>query len=124
MSLGPGQVLGTVEYLAPEQLANSHAVDGRADLYALGATFYFLLTGKAPFDQRALLRLAAGVVTGCVLRFSHCLRTAVHYWRRNCLAVQQMARVCGRTPNESKDRAPWSLPPASRRWHETFACRA
>ena len=62
-NLGPDQVLGSVEYLPPEQIANSHEVDGRADVYALGAVFYFLLTGKAPFDQHALLRLAAGVVT-------------------------------------------------------------
>ena len=42
-------VLGTADYVAPEQVANSHAVDIRADVYALGATFYFLLAGHPPF---------------------------------------------------------------------------
>ena len=42
-------VLGTADYVAPEQVANSHAVDVRADIYALGASFYFLLAGHPPF---------------------------------------------------------------------------
>jgi eukaryotic-like serine/threonine-protein kinase len=42
-------VLGTADYVAPEQVANSHSVDIRADLYAMGATFYFLLAGHPPF---------------------------------------------------------------------------
>jgi serine/threonine protein kinase len=42
-------VLGTADYLAPEQ-ARSSQVDGRADVYALGAVAYFVLTGKPPFD--------------------------------------------------------------------------
>ncbi|MFO0935949.1 MAG: protein kinase [Gemmataceae bacterium] len=41
--------LGTADYLAPEQLASCSTVDVRADLYALGATGYFLLTGKVPY---------------------------------------------------------------------------
>jgi serine/threonine protein kinase len=61
--LEPGRLLGSVEYLSPEQVADSHDVDVRSDVYGLGATFYFLLTGQAPFNQHALLRLAAGVVT-------------------------------------------------------------
>jgi serine/threonine protein kinase len=42
-------VLGTADYVAPEQIENSHAVDTRADIYALGSTFYFLLAGHPPF---------------------------------------------------------------------------
>ncbi|HEV3143036.1 MAG TPA: protein kinase [Gemmataceae bacterium] len=45
----PSMFVGTPEYVAPEQARNSHFVDIRADLYALGCTFYYLLTGKPPF---------------------------------------------------------------------------
>ncbi len=44
-------LLGTVDYLAPEQALNSHDVDIRVDIYGLGATFYFLLTGKGLFED-------------------------------------------------------------------------
>ena len=44
-------VLGTADYLAPEQALDSHAVDIRADIYSLGATFYFCLTGRTPFAE-------------------------------------------------------------------------
>ncbi|MGL6097738.1 MAG: serine/threonine protein kinase [Fimbriiglobus sp.] len=44
-------VLGTADYVAPEQVANSHAVDVRADVYSMGASLYFLLAGHPPFPQ-------------------------------------------------------------------------
>src|SRR5262249_56831051 len=43
-----GRVLGTPEYLSPEQAQDSHEVDIRSDVYSLGATFYFCLTGQPP----------------------------------------------------------------------------
>jgi serine/threonine protein kinase len=45
-----GQVMGTANYMAPEQWQSSHDVDIRADLYSLGCTLYFLLGGRPPFD--------------------------------------------------------------------------
>jgi serine/threonine protein kinase len=46
-----GVILGTADYLAPEQAINSSAVDIRADIYSLGITFYALLAGKPPFTD-------------------------------------------------------------------------
>ena len=51
-----GNVLGTPDYLAPEQAEDPHAVDIRADIYSLGATFYFCLTGSPPFGQGTLFQ--------------------------------------------------------------------
>jgi response regulator RpfG family c-di-GMP phosphodiesterase len=44
-----GAQLGTVGYMAPEQSRNAHAVDARADVFGLGATLFYALTGQAPF---------------------------------------------------------------------------
>jgi serine/threonine protein kinase len=44
-----GMLLGTADYLAPEQWDNPHAVDARADIYSLGCTLYHLLAGHPPF---------------------------------------------------------------------------
>lgn len=46
---GQGYVVGTMDYLAPEQAEDALNVDGRADVYALGCTLYFALTGRPPF---------------------------------------------------------------------------
>ncbi len=48
-----GEVVGTVAYMAPEQIAG-HRVDARADLYGLGACLYLMLTGRRPFNARTV----------------------------------------------------------------------
>lgn len=48
------KVLGTADYLAPEQARDSHVADRRSDIYALGCTLHYLLTGRAPFAKGSI----------------------------------------------------------------------
>jgi serine/threonine-protein kinase len=47
-------LMGTLDYMAPEQAIHARAVDIRADIYSLGCTLYFLLAGQPPFAERTL----------------------------------------------------------------------
>ena len=53
------RIMGTADYLSPEQAVNSHEVDHRADIYSLGCTLYFLLTGHPPFPKGTLAQRIA-----------------------------------------------------------------
>lgn len=58
-----GAIMGTPAYMPPEQIASeSGGVDRRSDVYGLGATLFFLLTGEAPFKGPGVLQLLAQVV--------------------------------------------------------------
>ncbi|MFN0017545.1 MAG: protein kinase domain-containing protein [Pirellulaceae bacterium] len=54
-----GMILGTPDYIAPEQATDSRSADIRADIYSLGCTFYFLLTGQPPFPKGTVMQKLA-----------------------------------------------------------------
>jgi serine/threonine protein kinase/WD40 repeat protein/tetratricopeptide (TPR) repeat protein len=51
-----GMYMGTVDFMAPEQAEDSRRADHRADIYALGCSLYYLLTGQTPFDGPTVLK--------------------------------------------------------------------
>ncbi len=57
-----GEVIGTARYMSPEQ-ACGDAVDARSDLYSLGATLFYAVTGRAPFEGHNLPAILARQVT-------------------------------------------------------------
>ena len=52
-----GSLLGTPLYMAPEGMSDPGRLDARADLFALGAVGYYLLTGKPPFPGRTAIEI-------------------------------------------------------------------
>jgi serine/threonine-protein kinase len=52
-----GVIAGSPPYMSPEQSAGKSALDGRSDIYSLGAVAYFLLTGRPPFVRETVLQV-------------------------------------------------------------------
>jgi len=51
-----GVTLGTFDYISPEQARDPRVVDARSDIYSLGCTFFFMLTGRPPFPEGTVLQ--------------------------------------------------------------------
>ncbi len=65
------QVIGSPQFMAPEQISSPKSVDGRADVWAVGATLYDLLTGKPPFDGETVGLILARVLRDPPPRLRH-----------------------------------------------------
>ncbi len=58
----PGQVIGTIAYMAPEQLLDAKKVDNRSDLYALGAVLFECLVGEPPFKGNSITEITTKIL--------------------------------------------------------------
>ena len=89
-----GLFLGTPVFSSPEQLTGE-ALDLRADIYAVGATLYYLLSGKLPYDAHNVVQLIAVVMSGAVTPLSKHrsdLPAALHRVVMKCLARRREDR--------------------------------
>jgi tRNA A-37 threonylcarbamoyl transferase component Bud32 len=60
----PGTILGSLMYMAPEQAIGEGEIDGRADIYALGLSGYFMLAGRPPFEKATIFSVATRIANG------------------------------------------------------------
>lgn len=60
----PGQIMGTLRYIAPEQLNNPKQVDARSDIYAMGVMLYECLCAASPYGEGSAIQLAGGIASG------------------------------------------------------------
>ena len=94
-SAGAGATLGTPAYLAPEQARGAADLDGRADIYSLGATLYHLVVGRLPFaaadDQEMLRKQVLAGLDGGTLKGGR-VSPALHYFIEKMMAKDREVR--------------------------------
>ncbi len=126
-------VLGTPQYMPPEAITTPEAVDGRSDLYALGAVGYYLLTGQHVFTGRSVVevcghhlhtapeppsaRLGAPVPPALEQLLLQCLDKQPDARPQSALALRDALRACSGVP-------PWSETDATRWWTDHSAALA
>lgn len=95
---GNSSILGTVDYVAPEQAWDSRKVDRRADIYSLGCTLYFMLTGRPPF--------ATGTLAQRLAKHQTAQAVPLQQIRKDCPApiAQMCARMMAKKPAERFQR--------------------
>jgi len=82
-----GQSMGTPYYMAPEQGLDAKRADARSDIYALGATWYHMVTGKHPFEGESVIEIFQKHVQE-PLKSAHAVNPAVP--RRVSITIQRM----------------------------------
>ncbi|MHC5035949.1 MAG: serine/threonine-protein kinase [Planctomycetota bacterium] len=119
-----GVLVGTPEFMAPEQARNPKTVDGRADIYALGANLYFALAGIPPFQGKTALEVLAQLFSETpeplpALRPD--LPPGVHEWIRRAMAPRPADRFPdAETAHQALKKLIQALPESERSWHEKF----
>ena len=106
-------VLGTADYLAPEQALNSHKADSRADIYSLGCTLYFLLTGHPPFPE--------GTISERLLK--HQVEQAPSVFKDRPDAPSVLVNICNRMMAKRPDERYQTASEVSERLAEWLADR-
>ncbi|MCG8649865.1 MAG: protein kinase, partial [Pirellulales bacterium] len=88
------RLMGTADFVAPEQAINSKTVDARADIYSLSCTLFFLLTGRPPFDGDTVAKRLAKHQTAPV--------PDIRQFRKDCPAAlaDLAARMMAKRPED------------------------
>ncbi len=74
---GTGESIGTVAYMAPEQIRGAARVDERADLYAFGALVFEMLSGRLPHEGTSQMAILASKLENTAARLRDCARVAI-----------------------------------------------
>ncbi len=106
-------VLGTADYLAPEQALNSHKADARADIYSLGCTLYYLVTGHPPFPD--------GTISERLLK--HQVEQAPSIFKDRPDAPSVLVNICNRMMAKRADERYQSASEVAQRLAEWLADR-
>jgi eukaryotic-like serine/threonine-protein kinase len=127
------EIVGTPAYLAPEAVTDARAVDARADLYAVGAVAYYLVSGARVFDARSTIELLGRHATEAPeppsRRTANAIPRQLEELILACLAKDPAARPASarqidRALAKIAEQHPWDEAAATAWWDELDARRA